>query len=62
MRLDAMDVLKERRPGDGVPVISEEAWQEILAQSLTQVAERREKERLARAQHEKEERTRYAFD
>jgi hypothetical protein len=57
-----MGVLKERRPADGVPVITEEAWQEILAQSLTQVADRREQERRERAQSEKEERMRDAFD
>jgi len=57
-----MDGLDERRPGDGVPAIAEEAWQEILAQSLTQVADRREQEWRERVQHEKEERTRYAFD
>ena len=62
MRLGAMDGLNERRPGDGVPVISEEAWQEILAQSLTQVADRREQERRERVHSEREERMRYAFD
>jgi len=62
MRLDAFGLSQERRPTNGVPAISEDAWQEILAQSLTEVAERRERERLARAQHEREERMKYAFD
>lgn len=62
MRLDAIDISEENRPGNGVPVVTEEAWQEILAQSLTELAERREREQLARAKREKEERTRYAFD
>ena len=62
MRLDALGLSEERQPTNGVPAISEEAWQEILAQSLTEVAERRERERLARAQHEREERMKYAFD
>ena len=62
MRLGAMDGLNERRPEDGVPAIAEEAWQEILAQSLTQVADRREQEWRERLQSEREERMRYAFD
>jgi len=62
MRLDAIDVLEERRPGNGAPAITEERWQEILVQSLTELAEQREREQLARAQREREERTRYSFD
>lgn len=62
MRLDSIDVGTERRSGNGVPATPEEAWQLILAQSLTEVAERRERERRAQAQHEREQRMRYAFD
>lgn len=62
MRLDALGELEDRRSGNGVPVLAEDAWQEILAQSLTEVAERREREARARARHEREERMKYAFD
>ena len=62
MRRDAFGVLEDHGTANGAPVLSEEAWQEILAKSLSEVAERREQERRARADREREERMKYAFD
>jgi hypothetical protein len=62
MRMDANELSKLQRLEDGVPSLDEEQWQEILARSLSRVAERREQQQLAREQREREERMRYAFD
>jgi len=62
MRRDAFGVAEDHGTMSGAPALSEEAWQEILANSLSEVAERREQERRARANREREERMKYAFD
>ena len=62
MSMNRVDQANGDRAGERVPLPTDLDWPQILAQSLSQVAEKREKELQDQQRREKEERARYSYD